>query len=49
MHARRGDGDTLLLPTLGLYEDDLVVEDGAWRFRRRAVTRLIPQDPGTGR
>jgi hypothetical protein len=49
MHARRGEGDALLLPTLGLYEDDLVVEDGAWRFLRRAVTRLIPQDPGKGR
>jgi uncharacterized protein (TIGR02246 family) len=46
MHVRRGDGDTPLLPTLGLYEDELIVEDGLWRFLRRAVTRLIPQDPG---
>jgi uncharacterized protein (TIGR02246 family) len=45
MHVRRGEGDTPLLPTLGLYEDQLVVEDGAWRFLRRDVTRLIPQDP----
>jgi uncharacterized protein (TIGR02246 family) len=45
MHVRRGDGDTPLLPTLGLYEDDLIVEDGVWRFLRRSVTRQIPQDP----
>jgi|SRR5581483_9164131 len=49
MHVRRGEGDTPLLPTLGRYEDELVVEDGSWRFLRRAVTRLIPQDPGGGR
>lgn len=48
MHVRRGEGDAPLLPTLGLYEDKLVVEDGAWRFLRRAVTRLIPHDPGKG-
>ena len=46
MHVRRGQEDTPLLPTLGLYEDELVVERGSWRFLRRAVTRLIPQDPG---
>jgi uncharacterized protein (TIGR02246 family) len=46
MHVRRGEGDTPLLPTLGLYEDELVVEDGHWRFLRRTVTRLIPEDPG---
>ncbi len=45
MHVRRGDGDTPLLPTLGVYEDELVVEDGRWRFLRRSVTRQIPQDP----
>ncbi|HEY3614009.1 MAG TPA: nuclear transport factor 2 family protein [Gaiellales bacterium] len=45
MHVRRGEGDTPLLPTLGVYEDELVVEDGAWRFLRRSVTRQIPQDP----
>jgi uncharacterized protein (TIGR02246 family) len=44
MHVRRGEGDTPLLPTLGRYEDELVVEDGSWRFLRRSVTRLIPQD-----
>ena len=27
------------------YDDELVVEDGRWRFLRRNVTRLIPQDP----
>jgi hypothetical protein len=46
MHVRRGEGDAPLLPTLGLYEDELVVENGAWRFLRRSVTRQIPQDPG---
>jgi uncharacterized protein (TIGR02246 family) len=45
MHVRRGEDDTTLLPTLGLYEDELVLEDGAWRFLRRSVTRQIPQDP----
>jgi hypothetical protein len=45
MHVRRGEGDTTLLPTLGLYEDELVVEGGAWRFLRRSVTRQIPRDP----
>ena len=48
LHVRRGEGDTPLLPTLGRYEDELSVEDGRWRFRRRAVTRMIPQDPGRG-
>jgi hypothetical protein len=46
MHVRRGEGDTPLLPTLGRYQDELIVEDGAWRFLRRTVTRQIPQDPG---
>jgi SnoaL-like domain len=45
MHVRRGEGDTPLLPTLGQYRDELVVEDGRWRFLQRAVTRLVPQDP----
>jgi hypothetical protein len=45
MHVRRDEADTPLLPTLGLYDDELIVEDGAWRFLRRSVTRLIPQDP----
>jgi uncharacterized protein (TIGR02246 family) len=45
MHVRRGEGDTTLVPTLGLYADELVLEDGAWRFLRRSVTRQIPQDP----
>jgi uncharacterized protein (TIGR02246 family) len=45
MHVRRGEEDAPLLPTLGLYEDELVVEEGSWRFRRRAVTRLVPRDP----
>jgi hypothetical protein len=46
MHVRRGDGDAPLLPTLGLYEDELIVEDGRWSFLRRTVTRQIPHDPG---
>ena len=46
MHVRRGEGDTPILPTLGRYDDELIVEDGAWRFLRRTVTRQIPQDPG---
>ena len=29
MHVRRGEGDTPLLPTLGRYEDELILEDGA--------------------
>ena len=33
------------LPTLGSYDDELVVEDGRWRFLRRSVTRQIPRDP----
>jgi len=45
MHVRRGDGDTPLLPTLGSYDDELVVEGGSWRFLRRDVTRLVPRDP----
>jgi len=45
MHVRRGDGDATTLPTLGTYDDELVVEDGRWRFLRRAVTRQIPRDP----
>jgi hypothetical protein len=42
MHVRRGEGDTVLMPTLGGYEDTLVREDGAWRFARRTVIPLIP-------
>lgn len=45
MHVRRGDGDAVLMPTLGRYDDQLVVEDGRWRFKDRSVTRLIPRDP----
>jgi uncharacterized protein (TIGR02246 family) len=42
MHARRGEGDTLTLPTLGSYDDTLVRENGRWRFARRRVNGLIP-------
>jgi uncharacterized protein (TIGR02246 family) len=44
MHVRRAEGDTPLLPTLGRYEDDLIREDGRWRFQLRRVTRLIPDE-----
>jgi uncharacterized protein (TIGR02246 family) len=44
MHVRRGDGDTTLTPTLGAYEDELVVEDGRWRFQRRDARRLVSRD-----
>jgi hypothetical protein len=42
MHVRRGEGDTPLLPTLGGYDDELIREDGRWRFARRTVSPLIP-------
>jgi hypothetical protein len=42
MHVRRGDGDRPLLPTLGGYDDELIREDGRWRFLRRSVSPLIP-------
>ena len=42
MHVRRSEGDTPLLPTLGGYEDDLVLEDERWRFLLRTVHALIP-------
>jgi hypothetical protein len=42
MHVRRGDGDVPLLPTLGGYQDELIRENGRWRFLLRTVTPLIP-------
>lgn len=42
MHVRRGDGDVPLLPTLGGYEDELIRENGRWRFLLRSVKPLIP-------
>jgi uncharacterized protein (TIGR02246 family) len=42
MHVRRAEGDTPLLPTLGGYEDELIRENGRWRFLLRTVTPLIP-------
>jgi hypothetical protein len=42
MHVRRGDDDRPLLPTLGGYDDQLIREDGRWRFLRRTVSPLIP-------
>lgn len=42
MHVRRGDGDVPLLPTLGGYEDELIRENGRWRFALRTVVPLIP-------
>ena len=42
MHVRRGDDDRPLLPTLGGYDDELIREDGRWRFLRRSVSPLVP-------
>jgi hypothetical protein len=42
MHVRRGEGDVPTLPTLGGYEDELIREDGRWRFLLRSVVPLIP-------
>jgi hypothetical protein len=42
MHVRRGDDDHPRLPTLGGYDDELIREDGRWRFLRRSVSPLIP-------
>jgi hypothetical protein len=42
MHVRRGDDDRPELPTLGGYEDELIREDGRWRFLRRSVSPLVP-------
>jgi hypothetical protein len=42
MHVRRGDDDRPLLPTLGAYDDELIREDGRWRFARRTVSPLVP-------
>jgi uncharacterized protein (TIGR02246 family) len=42
MHVRRDEDDRPLLPTLGGYDDELIREDGRWRFLRRSVSPLIP-------
>jgi len=42
MHVRRGDGDVPVLPTLGGYEDELIRENGSWRFQLRTAVPLIP-------
>jgi hypothetical protein len=42
MHVRRGEDDRPLLPTLGGYTDELIREDGRWRFLSRTVSPLIP-------
>jgi len=42
MHVRRGEGDVPLVPTLGGYEDELIRENGRWRFQLRAAVPLIP-------
>ena len=42
MHVRRGEDDHPLLPTLGGYTDELIREDGRWRFLSRSVSPLIP-------
>jgi uncharacterized protein (TIGR02246 family) len=48
LHIRRGDGDAPVTPKLGSYEDELVREDGRWRFLRRTVAGLIPHAPAPG-
>jgi len=42
MHVRRGEDDRPLLPTLGAYDDELIREEGRWRFLRRSVSPLVP-------
>jgi hypothetical protein len=42
MHVRRGEDDRPQLPTLGAYTDELIREDGRWRFLSRTVSPLIP-------
>jgi SnoaL-like protein len=42
MHVRRGEGDRPLLPTFGGYDDELIREDGRWRFLHRIVAPRIP-------
>jgi hypothetical protein len=39
----RDPDDTPRLAKLGHYEDELVREDGAWRFARRAAPTDIPR------
>ena len=38
----RGDGDVPQLAKVGHYEDELLREDGRWRFARRHAPTVIP-------
>jgi uncharacterized protein (TIGR02246 family) len=38
----RGDGDVPEVSKLGHYEDELVREDGRWRFARRHAPSVVP-------
>jgi uncharacterized protein (TIGR02246 family) len=42
VYVVRGEGDVPQLSKLGHYEDDLVREDGRWRFARRHAPGVIP-------
>ncbi len=42
VYVVRGEGDVPQLSKLGHYEDELVREDGRWRFARRHAPGVIP-------
>jgi uncharacterized protein (TIGR02246 family) len=42
LYVVRGEGDRPLLAKYGHYEDELVREEGRWRFLRRAAPTDIP-------
>lgn len=45
MLLRRGDGDVPELVLLGRYVDELVREDGEWRFASRQALTDVPERP----
>ena len=42
LYVLRGDGDVPVLAKIGHYDDELVREQGAWRFQRRVAPTDIP-------